>query len=200
MNKMENQATRGTGLLESFLSKKRTSTAIRFIKKEHQTGRILDIGCGKFPLFLSKVDFREKHGVDYLPPIKSKEFKLKQLDLSQSKLPYKENYFDTVTMLAVLEHLDPERNPKLIKEVYRTLKPGKRLILTTPSPLGNNVLKVMARLNLVSKEEIDEHKKIYSLKELSLLLREAGFNIIKLGNFELFMNNYVCVEKPLNLQ
>jgi SAM-dependent methyltransferase len=98
-------------------------------------------------------------------------------------------------MLAVLEHIDHETAKRLLNEINRVLKPDGCFILTTPSPLGNNVLKIMAKLMLVSKEEIEEHKKIYSLKELRQILPKYGFSLKNSGSFELFMNSYACAIK-----
>jgi hypothetical protein len=45
--------TRGRGLLEPWLAKMRAQRANRLIPAELRAGRILDIGCGSFPYFLS---------------------------------------------------------------------------------------------------------------------------------------------------
>lgn len=44
--------TRGYGLLEYFLAIQRTKIANKFIDGAHRNGRILDIGCGSYPIFL----------------------------------------------------------------------------------------------------------------------------------------------------
>ena len=42
---MKNHFTRGSGILEGFLSKKRTEKANSLISKSLTNGKILDIGC-----------------------------------------------------------------------------------------------------------------------------------------------------------
>ena len=52
------------GFLESFLSKKRANTVNGLIPISHRSGKILDIGCGKYPFFLLNTDFAEKYGIE----------------------------------------------------------------------------------------------------------------------------------------
>ncbi len=61
--------TRGKGLLEPTLAKLRTRRANHLIPPGLRTGRILDIGCGSFPYFLSHTSFEEKFAVDQLPVV-----------------------------------------------------------------------------------------------------------------------------------
>jgi hypothetical protein len=58
------QATRGYGVLENFLSRQRSNVANRLIPDSLRRGKILDIGCGTFPLFLNKVAVKEKYAID----------------------------------------------------------------------------------------------------------------------------------------
>lgn len=193
--------TRGSGLLENLLSKKRAKLAEKFIRKSCRSGRILDIGCGKFPFFLASLKFNEKYGLDFQEPIKSAEFNLQKFNISQnSALPYRADFFDVVSALAVIEHLNPGDIQNLMLEISRVLKAGGRVILTTPSPIGDKILRLMAKFNLVSKEEIKEHKKAYFLDELKRIAEKTGLKVIDAGTFEMFMNNYLCAEKPLNFQ
>ncbi len=189
--------TRGSGLLEGFLVKKRTSMAnslLRMAKKD----RILDIGCGSFPYFLTSTDFKERYGID--PSLKDLNFrnlKLKKFDVTKDKLPFKDNFFEVVTMLAVFEHLDYDRLDFVMKEIERVLKNRGLLIITTPSPLGHKVLRVMAKMNLVSPEEIHEHKHHYNKDEIEEIIRGAGFgkNNVKSGFFEIGLNMWFTGRK-----
>lgn len=67
-------------------------------------------------------------------------------------------------MLAVIEHIEPERLDGIIGEVRRILKSGGLLIITTPASWTDGLLRFMARLHLVSRTEIDEHKAAYTLR------------------------------------
>jgi ubiquinone/menaquinone biosynthesis C-methylase UbiE len=115
----------------------------------------------------------------------------------EDKLPYGNNYFDVVTMLAVFEHIDPLHIVSMLKEVYRIMKPRGQYILTTPAAWADILLRTLARFGLVSREEIDEHKAKYTHIEISALLIKAGFNAvnIKHGYFEAFVNLWVSASK-----
>lgn len=47
-----------------------------------------------------------------------------------TRLPYKDSFFDVVSMFHVLEHVDSEK--RAIAEIYRVLKPGGILYLAAP--------------------------------------------------------------------
>ena len=61
---MKVKVTRGHGLLERFLARKRACMANQLIPSHLRNGRILDIGCGSFPYFLLNTVFTEKCGLD----------------------------------------------------------------------------------------------------------------------------------------
>jgi 2-polyprenyl-3-methyl-5-hydroxy-6-metoxy-1,4-benzoquinol methylase len=187
--------TRGKGLLENFLSRKRSIMANKLIPKRLRKGKILDIGCGTYPFFLKNTKFNYKYGLDKLTT--NEKFIIRKFDIEKEKIPFKDNFFDVITLLAVIEHIKKEKLLSLIKDVRRTLKPNGRLIITTPSPLANYPLKIMSKLELVSYEEIEEHKDYYSRSKIYTLLKKAGYNSkkIKSGHFEFFLNVWVYATK-----
>ena len=194
---MTNQnVTRGNGLLEGILSRRRTKLANSLISNKYRKGRILDIGCGSYPYFLNHTIFVEKIGIDQLlvgkqKNVKNNEITIVNVDIEKdSQLPFSSNYFDVITMLAVFEHIEPEHLKKVVKEIHRVLKPGGGYILTTPPKWTNELLKYISIIGLVSKEEIEEHKKIYSPAEIKTVLTNAEFkqNSIEVGYFEMGMN------------
>ena len=50
------------------------------------------------------------------------------------KLPYKDNFFDAVSCIAVLIHDSPEECLSFIKEAYRVLKPSGRILISIMHP------------------------------------------------------------------
>jgi uncharacterized protein (TIRG00374 family) len=193
--------TRGSGLLEQFFSTQRMKKAQKLIKKHDKNGRILDIGCGVYPYFLINTDFEKKFGIDQ--GIENKTLKQKRIYLKNHNIcedidiPFEKESFDVITMLAVIEHLEYDQTTEIIKNCYSLLKKSGILIITTPAHWSDPLLKIMAKLNIVSSEEINEHKHAYSMKELNNLLLLSNFkpeNIQK-GYFEFFLNIWACVKK-----
>lgn len=191
--------TRGKGLLEPYLARQRALVANRLITPDLRAGRILDIGCGSYPYFLSHTSFKDKFAIDQLPPAKSGnaiEWHTLNLNATPS-LPFEESYFSVITMLAVAEHLNPNSLVELFKEAHRVLLPNGRLVITTPAAWSDGLLKLMARLGLVSAEEIDEHVYAYNLPLLGWYFGKAGFEMSRLsfGYFELGFNMWAMAER-----
>jgi SAM-dependent methyltransferase len=202
MNKSAASYTRGKGLLEPALAYLRTRHADRLIPSELRTERILDIGCGSYPYFLSHTSFEEKFAVDQLQmpeetAAKNRiEFHALNLN-SEPTLPFKDNFFSIITLLAVVEHLNPTSMALLFKESYRILKPSGMVILTTPAAWADGLLKFMAEINLVSAEEIHEHAFAYTLPLLGWHFGQAGFEMtkVKFGYFEFMLNMWATAQK-----
>ncbi len=191
------KVTRGYGLLEGLLAKKRALMANNLISPHLRHGRILDIGCGSLPYFLKYTEFAEKYGIDKtvsdttIEGFREEDIILSNDDIEkEGRIPFDDGYFDVVTMLAVIEHIEPERLDGIIGEVRRILKSGGLLIITTPASWTDGLLRFMAGLHLVSRIEIDEHKATYTPSNIIFMLEHAGFvkDRIRTGYFELFMN------------
>ncbi len=97
----------------------------RIIKvQEHITGRFLDIGCGT-NIFVKAggngigIDVHPWEGADIVVK-------------NTGKLDFPDNDFDSVLIVAALNHI-PERESTL-REAYRVLKPGGKIILTMLTP------------------------------------------------------------------
>jgi len=194
------KVTRGSGLLEEFLAKKRAKLANNFITKDKRMGRILDVGCGSYPYFLETTKFKEKYGIDPsidLSLIKDSSVNLQKIKINKKTLPFKNDYFDVVTMLAVFEHIDRDDLTPVIREIRKVLKKGGQLIITTPAPWADKLLHKMAVVGLISSEEIHEHKHNHSKSKIEEILSNAGFEKSRLasGYFEFHMNMWFTAKK-----
>lgn len=141
MGHSQRNATRGVGLLEDVLARQRSRLANRLIPDGYRKGRILDIGCGRYPFFLINTRFTEKCGMDKLVREGyDKHFADSGITFvrynigNEKKLPFGSSHFDVVTMLAVIEHLHPLNLAEGFSEIYRVLKPSGAFIITTPNP------------------------------------------------------------------
>jgi SAM-dependent methyltransferase len=186
-------------VLEPLLARLRARRAESLIPSALRSGRVLDVGCGSSPYFLSHTYFAEKHAVDQLPPSAgSPGIDWHQLDLNvRPRLPFGDDFFQVVTMLAVAEHLDPAALEQLFAECRRVLAPGGRLIVTTPAARADRLLRFMARIGLVSREEIDEHKYAYTPALLGWYFGRAGFAMdkVEVGHFELGYNLWATASR-----
>lgn len=117
------------------LENPRQQVAVQLLKPGK---RLLDIGCwdGRFlDLVHQSHLYEELYGID-LPPeaiekVRSKGYKATAVDLNNETLPFPDNYFDSITLLAVLEHVfDPYI---VIREIHRVLQPGGWLIIDVPN-------------------------------------------------------------------
>ena len=191
--------TRGTGVLEGYLARLRARQANRLIPSTLRQGRILDVGCGSTPYFLAHTSFKEKFAIDQLTPsAANSDILWHTLNLNvKPYLPFENEFFSVVTMLAVVEHLNPSSLVTLFTEVHRILQPGGVLIITTPAAWSGGLLNTMARLNLVSAEEIKEHVYMYSLPLLGWYFGKAGFALdqLRFGYFEFMLNLWAMAER-----
>ncbi len=192
------------GLLEKFLTVQRCKMANRLIEPQYRQGRILDVGCGSYPFFLFNTQFLQKFGLDRL--IREEDSRLWQKegmtfyqgDLEkQAKLPFDDNYMDVITMLAVLEHIEPANLIRQLAEMRRIMKPGGMLILTTPAPWSDPLLNILSAFKLINTALYHEHKDTYNFSKIMAVLEKAGFaeKKIRLGYFEFFLNIWTTAKK-----
>jgi SAM-dependent methyltransferase len=105
---------------------------------ERPGGRILNVGCGIGDFFLA-VPQAELHGVDISERSLAAarlRFPTACLELASAyALPFKDDSFDTVVMIDVLEHL--AEPGQCLQEIRRVLKPGGEFLLHYPTnPTG----------------------------------------------------------------
>ncbi|MBI4341224.1 MAG: class I SAM-dependent methyltransferase [Candidatus Omnitrophica bacterium] len=191
--------TNSYGLLERYLASRRARMADRLIPSTLRGGRLLDLGCGWTPVFLLTTRFQEKVGID--SAVKRYEGRepiiLRTMDLEEMEaLPFPDAHFHVVTMLAVFEHIAPHALPKLLQDIRRVLRPGGRLILTTPCPWADPWLQLMAHVGLVSREGMQQHRGRYTRRMIARHVEQAGFDPRKMrfGYFEGFFNSWMSVD------
>lgn len=183
-------------ILEYLLSYVRFSKAYKFIDNN---AVIADIGCGYRGNLLANLSKKIKVGVGYDISVNTKglpkNIRLVKTDINRI-IDTKKNYFDNITALAVLEHVE---NPEIfLKKIKIMLKKGGKVILTTPHKSGKVILETLSKIGLISSDEIDDHKNYFDKKSLSKLFRKSGFKIVKVEQFGLGWLNLVGVAKKIN--
>lgn len=151
------------------LSKRKT--AIMLLKKYLNSNQpnILDIGCGTGQNVKAFSKLGESFGIDNSKDalLFCRKKGLKNVALgSANKIPFKDNTFEVVTLLDVLEHV---KEDTALVEINRVLKKRGLLLVTVP-----------AYQWLWSRwDEVLHHKRRYSKKTLINLLEMHGFKVIK---------------------
>lgn len=171
--------------------------AVRPLIKNGTT--VLDLGCGYDAEFLRTISPKIKLGIGFDISVKKKEI-AKNIKLFSkkinSKLKLPKNYFDTITSLAVFEHLG--KTQEVVNFSFNALRKGGTLAITTPNPKGKFLLEFLAfKLRLISQTEINDHKHYYSKNEIRKLFINAGFKKqnIKISYFWFWCNILATAKK-----
>lgn len=183
------------GLLSSWLHKMRTNRVVSFIK-----GDVLDLACGPATgLGLAGDRINKYYGVEYdlktveLLRVRYPEAKFFQKDLDEDFLDF-DIKFDVILLIAVIEHIFNQKH--LFKEIIKSLKPGGKIVMTTPTPFGNDIIhRFGGKLGLFSKVATDDHIVIFNKKRLQIVAKEFGLKIEKYQRFQLGCNQLVVLTK-----
>lgn len=163
--------------------------------------RLADLGSGDEPRFLRKVHDRTRQcwGLDpQTRPGQEGNITLLKADITR-RLPFEDAFLDQVSMLAVVEHVDEPRVHEILAECRRVLRPGGRLIATTPSALGILVHELMRRVGLIRDVKEDEHRDFgMSPERLRAWLARAGFEVEAAYLFELGLNVIAVGTRPIS--
>ena len=141
--------------------------------------RILDVGCGTGGNFPFLASYGSVEGCDYSeeairfcrlrggPPVRV---------ASIYELPYKDESFDLVTCLDVIEHL--RFDLPAFRELGRVLKAGGHLLVTLP--IGPHLYSDF--------DCLAGHLRRYTLDEVRTLLREGGFDPLRLTGYTVLVH------------
>lgn len=162
------------------------------------TGHTLDIGCGRNNLFISNyvdsgigIDVFAYDGVDNIVE-------------DMTKLPFDDETFDTVTLIAVGGHIPKEIRVEEFKEISRVLKTGGKLVLTEGEIITQTISHIYRELayKLIGKVDMDsergmEHDEQYCMpiKELMNYLNTKPLQFKKRKKFMWGLNNIYVTEK-----
>ena len=167
-------------------------------------GDVLELGCGSSPVITRLQPGQPYVGVDWradaVGELRARypryEFYERDIDTQPLALPSR---FDTVVLLAVIEHL--RRPEHLFAQLCGVLRPGGRVVMTSPSAWGNRLHGWGAQVGLFSREAADEHYSIFSRAGLEARIRPHGLALVAFRYFELGCNQlFVCQVRPTDAE
>ena len=180
-------------LLSKMLADWRHSMIAPYIK-----GDVLDIACGdsivlqKFAEHIDSycgVEFHLK-GFEKLSEDFPEVLFLKK-DLDKELLNI-ETRFDVILMIAIIEHIWNQKF--LFDQLVSLLKPDGKIVITTPTPFGNDVVHTAgAKVGFFAKSAVNDHIVIYNRKRFEILAHEFGLTILKYKRFQLYSNQLVVL-------
>lgn len=184
------------GLLSKWLHKTRTHVVASYVD-----GAVLDLGCGEDATILKIVSGKiEKfYGIDIEQSIITQlnerhpkaKFFVRNLDEDNFNLDIK---FDRILLVAVIEHLFNQKH--LFKEILKYLKPSGKIIITSPTYFGNDIIhRWGSSIGLFSNDSNDDHIVIYNKQRFKILAKEFNLKIEKYEKFELGCNQLVILTK-----
>lgn len=101
----------------------------------------------------------------------------------ETKLPFENNFFDLVVAGEIIEHIYD--TDFFLKEIYRVLKLGGKLLISTPNvaSLGRRLLLFFGRNPIIelspNEPNSSGHIRYFTFKSLCKLLKKHNFEIIK---------------------
>jgi len=132
--------------------------------------KILEIGCGAGGMLEDLNHFGAPYGVDVAEAALPywRERGLDSVGLGDTRaLPYRDEQFDVVIAIDVLEHVDDDVGA--LSEIRRVCKSGGKVILTVP-----------AFQLLWSRRDLQcHHKRRYRLGEMTQKMAHSGFKVLK---------------------
>ncbi len=162
---------------------------------------VLEVGVtpGQFTRLLVESGYRVS-GVDLDPDTRSALWdrlgvEVRQAHLEREPIPFDDATFDWVVFSEVIEHLVYSPLP-VLREFRRVLRPGGKLLITTPNELYaksrlRGIVRMLLWQSLQTRAEFRHqislegdtryttHSRIYTMGELTWVVEQAGFRVVK---------------------
>lgn len=119
----------------------------------------------------------------------------KYLVVDYDHTPLETSEVDTVVSLATIEHIYLHELVFVMRKLRNCLRPGGIMFITTPTPMAKPVLEFLARLRVIDKANIDEHKQYFNKDSLTGLAIFSGMMVLKYRRFQFGFNQYIVLKK-----
>ena len=177
--------------VDRFIQRLRIKQVEPFI---HPSDSVLDVGTADGALFRVLHYLKDGTGIDPEAEPGSLENATLIRGFFPEALPPNRQY-DIITMLAVLEHIQPDAQSQLAKDCFERLRPSGRLLITVPSPQVDDLLSLMKAVKLIDGMSLEQHYG-YNTAETPKLFCSAGFTLQKASKFQFGLNNLFVFDKP----
>lgn len=190
------------------------------IFSNYNFNRILDVGCGdgNYSLLLKDAsNAKEVYGIDItekcIKAAKKKGINAYLVDIDEEDFPFEDEYFDAICAGEIIEHLYDTDH--FLDEVYRTLKRGGLMVLTTPNlasihnriallfgyqpfPTGVSLRYNVGKMYGPGKDTQPlslDHIRVFTLRSLKSLLEMHSFEILSIAGSCAHLSNSMKFDK-----
>jgi ubiquinone/menaquinone biosynthesis C-methylase UbiE len=171
--------------------------------RARSTKRVLDIACGtgRFLLQLHRaMPFAKLYGVDLSPHYIARAKKLLEgipdialLAENAESIPLQGDLFDAVTSVFLFHELPKDARRNVIREAYRVLRPGGRLVICDSAQLADSP-ELKDFLDAFEMLYHEPFYKSYVRDDLTSVLTECGFESV--SSTPRFLSKIVVGVKP----
>ncbi|MGQ9704646.1 MAG: class I SAM-dependent methyltransferase [Actinomycetota bacterium] len=183
-------------MMADVLSRWRNRRALSFVGS-----RILDLGCGRATMLkylprdasYTGVEKDSQQVEELRRRYPERRFLVTDLDTG---LPDLREGYDTVLLLAVLEHL---KNPReVVERCHDLLAPGGKMILSVPTRWGEFVHRALAALRLANPEVAHAHLWRFDARSLLEVFQGLEGEVVDHHLFQLGCNRLLVYRKSVS--
>lgn len=178
--------------IDYILQKERIRQAKKFIIGT----TILDIGCHYGELFESVLKTKKILG-EGIDDVLKQVISTEHYTLFPGYFPQdfkSTKTFDTITLLAVLEHIPIEKTRENAALFNKLLNDKGRVIITIPSKKVDTILAVLLFFKLIDGMDIEHHQD-FDRELIKDIFLANGFQLLVEKKFQLGLNNVFVFEK-----
>lgn len=151
-------------------------------KQFSKSALICELGCAsgvnyfgnEFTMIGLDLSFKSLQGID------NYEYKIQADALS---LPFKNGSLDGIINSYFWEHITPHEKKLMLKEFYRVLKPGGKIVMLYDVETRNGLIEILKKDNLEVYESLflhgDYHVGYETMEENELKFKECDFKVLK---------------------